>query len=132
MSAQFRAHLIAYHRDYAFFDPKDYAAVVFSIDQPPFVSRLLSRSTEPIIPMKRFTMRDDVREWRFKVGLPIDLFNCDWDADVANGELLFNAMRDEVEQFSAVEARLPRSDYWPNMSEKLLWATKRQRKSKNE
>lgn len=96
---RYGANLIAYHPDYTFYVPGGAAAVHQPIRSIPLVGTLLKPS-EAIIPMRRFT-KGDANAWRFKLGLPIDSFGCDWDADIRNTDLLWEAMREEVEAFDA-------------------------------
>ena len=96
-------NLIAYHPDYTFYTPGGYASVHQPIRSIPLVGTLLKPS-EATIPMRRFTKGDD-HAWRFKLALPIDWFRCDWDGDIKNEDLLWDAMREEVEAFDAANPR---------------------------
>ncbi len=100
---RFGANLIAYHPDYTFYRPDGLASVHQAIYQVPFVGTPLKPMSEATITMRRFSKGDN-NAWRQKIGLPIDWFSCDWDADVQNAELLWDALREEVEAFDAANA----------------------------
>ena len=101
---RFGAYLIAYHPDYTFYTPGGTASVHQPVHTLPLFGPL--KPPDATIPMHRFIKGDD-REWRFKVGLPIDWFSCDWDADVQNEDLLWEAMREEVEAYDAANPGTP-------------------------
>ena len=99
---RYGADLIADHPEYTSYVPGGPSAVHRPIYSIPLVGTVPTLS-EVIIPMHRFT-KGDTNAWAFKLSLPIDMFACDWDADVRNTDLLWEAMREEVEAFDAVTA----------------------------
>jgi len=96
---RYGADFSAYHRDYTSYFPQGGAFVHQPIYTIPFIGTPLP-SSEVTVPMHRFA-QGDVNAWRFKLGLPIDLFGCDWDADVRNEDLVWEAMREEVDAYDA-------------------------------
>ena len=95
-------NLIAYHPDYTFYTPGGSASVHQPIRSVPLVGTL--KPPEVTIPMRRFA-KGDASAWGFKLGLPVDGFSCDWDADVRNTDLVWDAMREELEAFAAANPR---------------------------
>jgi hypothetical protein len=112
----FGVNLIAYHPHYTFYAPGGLASVHQPIRKIPLIGTTL-KPAEVTIPMQRFGGGDS-REWGFKIGLPLDWFRCDWDADVSNTNLVWEAMLEEVEAFDAEHPGAP-------MKSKLEHVTKR-------
>jgi len=96
---RFGASLIAYHPGYNYYIPGGPSVVQQPIKKIPFVGTLFKVS-ETTIPMHRFTKGDN-EAWDFKLRGPISEFGCDWDADVRNEDLLWDAMLEEVETYDA-------------------------------
>ena len=93
----FGATLNAYHPDYTFYSSDGTAAVLQRVPTIPLIGTFL-RPSEATIPMRRF-VKGDRKAWDLKLGLPLDFFQCDWDADVKNADLVWESMREEVEAF---------------------------------
>lgn len=112
---RFGVDLIAYHPDYNSYVPGGGSAVHQPVLTIPIVGALL-KPFEITVPMHRF-VKGDLNAWSFKLALPLDFFRCDWDADVRNEDLVWEAMREEVEAFDAVGS--------PKLKWKLELVTKR-------
>lgn len=103
--ARYGASLVAYHPEYTVYTPGGPSGVHHPIRRIPLVGTL-RKSSEVTVPMHRF-VKGDVNAWDFKVALPIDGFRCDWDADVQNTDLVWEALREEVEAFDAENPSRP-------------------------
>ena len=106
----------AYHPDYTIYQPGGSSGLHHPVRRIPLIGTLL-KPAEAVVPMYRFT-KGEINAWDFKLGLPIGEFGCDWDADIANTDLVWEAMREEVAAFDAENPR--RSLLW-----KLQFNTKR-------
>ena len=95
----FGAYLVAYHPDYTFYSPGGHASVHQPVRKIPIIGTLL-KPDESTIPMHRF-VNDGPNAFWFKLGLPLDWYGCDWDGDVRNEDLVWEAMREEVEAYDA-------------------------------
>ncbi len=99
------AHFSAYHPDYTIYTPGGPSGLHHPIRSIPLIGTQLKPS-EAVVRMHRFA-KDSGNAWYFKLGLPIDDFGCDWDADIANTDLVWEAMREEVEAFDAQNPKTP-------------------------
>ena len=113
---QFGAYMVAYHPDYTFYAPQGHASVHQPVRKIPLIGTLL-KPDDSTIPMHRFVKDAPNASW-FKLGLPLDWFGCDWDADVKNEDLVWEAMRAEVEAYDATNPQF-------KMMSKLEQVTKR-------
>jgi len=96
------AVLSAYHRDYTVHDPGGGAGTYVRLRFIPLLG-IPIKPGEATITMRRFD-KDEKNGYWFKLGLPIDHYSCDWDADVSDTELVWNAMREEVMEQSTSDA----------------------------
>jgi hypothetical protein len=102
---RYGANFSAYHPDYTIYAPGGPSGLHHPVRRIPLVGTL-RKPSEAVVPMHRFT-KGDANAWGFKLGLPIDDFGCDWDADVSNTDLVWEAMREEVAAFDAENPRRP-------------------------
>jgi hypothetical protein len=102
----FGVNLIAYHRDYAFQSPRGLASVHQPVSQIPLIGTPLAIDSEAVVPMRRFDRAEGANRWGSKLGLPIEWLKCA-NRDKASQDLLWEAMHEEVAEYSRVETPHP-------------------------
>jgi hypothetical protein len=115
---QYGAIVTAYHADYK--PDRDAGRVFQAIHQLPLVEMPWKQGGELAISMRR-SARDDRKEWQRKLMDAMFAYECDWDADVANTQLFWDALYPEVEEYT----RLTGDDPPGGPMYKLKWVTKR-------
>jgi len=104
--ARFGVNLIAYSREFDFTSPTGLASVHRPVRQLPLIGTPLAIESEAIVPMRRFARSEGNNRWESKLGLPLHWLGCT-ERDRASQDLLWEAMHEEVAEFSAVETPAP-------------------------